>query len=409
MDMSPLVMLTHVCHAAVTEGFLPAAGRLGLPVVLVTDHRLAHLHYFSQTPDYAPLQIIECDVFNPLSVIDALRSAGIRPALVFSNSDHLQTATALVAASFGRPAKDWRVCYAAKNKAAMRERLRELGLPTPWFHSLAPGNALPQDIPWPVIAKPREGVASMDVKLCTDSVDLRDYLDAFWQRHPGRTVLLEAFLEGPLFTLETLSDGERIDAVGGFDVTLSEPPHFIELEARWNGDAFKQGKDKALAQVRAFGVNFGVCHSEFILTTQGPVLVEINYRSIGDGREFMLDRMFNHHWFETILRLHRGEPLALPDATRHHALVRYYVAQQEGRLAAASSDQSLSASSGQSDYRSLRHTGDYIRLSYSNKDYLGILHVVADNEDAMHQALHVAEARLHWDIAAEPAVAGAHL
>lgn len=407
MDISPLVILTHVRHVAVTEGFLPAAHRLGLPVVLVTDHRLDHLHYFSSVTDNAPLQIIECDVFNPLSVIDALRSAGIRPAAVFSNSDHLQTATALVATSFGLPAKDWRICYAAKNKAAMRERLQELGLPTPWFHSLAPGQALPQNTPWPVIAKPREGVASLDVKLCADEPALREHLDAFWQRYPGRTVLLEAFLEGPLFTLETLSDGERVDVVGGFDVSLSEPPHFIELEARWNGDAVKRGRQEALKQVRAFGIGFGVCHSEFILTAQGPVLVEINYRSIGDGREFMLDRMFDRQWFETILRLHRGERLALPGATRDHALVRYYVARQEGRLASASADQSHSAPLGYSNYRSLRQAGDDIRLSYSNKDYLGILHVVADNEDALHDTLHVAEAQLHWDIAAEQASTGA--
>lgn len=407
MDISPLVILTHVRHAAVTEGFLPAAHRLGLPVVLVTDHRLDHLHYFSTVTDNAPLQIIECDVFNPLSVIDALRTAGIRPAAVFSNSDHLQTATALVATSFGLPAKDWRICYAAKNKAAMRERLQELGLPTPWFHSLAPGHALPHDVPWPVIAKPREGVASLDVKLCVDEPTLRDYLDAFWQRYPGRTVLLEAFLEGPLFTLETLSDSERIDVIGGFDVILSKPPHFIELEARWNGDTVRHGKEKALAQIRAFGVGFGVCHSEFILTAQGPVLVEINYRSIGDGREFMLDRIYDQQWFETILRLHRGERLTLPEATREHALVRYYVAQHEGRLATASTDQSHSAPLGDSDYRSLRQAGDDIRLSHSNKDYLGMLHVVAGNEDALRQTLHIAEAQLHWEIAADPALTGA--
>src|ERR1051325_9682938 len=45
-NLSPLVILTPVRHAAVTEGFLPAAHRLGLPVVLLTDHRLEHLEYF---------------------------------------------------------------------------------------------------------------------------------------------------------------------------------------------------------------------------------------------------------------------------------------------------------------------------------------------------------------------------
>lgn len=405
MDTFPLVILTHVRHPAVTEGFLPAAHRLGLPTVLLTDHRMDHLRHFDAHPGDAPAAILECDVFNPLSAIDALRGAGVRPAAVFSNSDHLQASTALVAEGFGLPGKDWRTCYAAKNKAAMRERLRERGLPTPWFHSLAPGATPPPDTPWPVVAKPREGVASMDVSLCADAPALERYLQAFWRRHPGRAVLLEAFIAGPLFTLETLGDGHGIHAIGGFDVTLSAPPHFIELEARWNGPAVTQGKAAALAQVEAFGVGFGICHSEFVLTDDGPVLVEINYRSIGDGREFMLDRMHGSRWFETILRPHLGRPVALPEVVHRHARVEYVVATEEGRVDAASGDRSHCDASSYVDYRALRHEGDTIRLTHSNKDYLGILHAVGDDEARLDDALHAMRSTLHWDIATTEAAA----
>jgi biotin carboxylase len=395
---SPLVILSHVRHAAITEGFLPAAKRLGLPTVMITDHRLDHLEYFSAHPEHAPHHIIECDVFNPLSVIDVLHSAGIQPAAVFSNSDHLQTATALVAEAFALPAKPWRIAYAAKNKAAMRERLRALGLPTPWFASLAPGQAPPAEAPWPLIAKPREGVASLDVQLCDDVGALQQYLLGFWQRYPGRTVLLEEYLHGPLFTLETLSDRRCTQAIGGFDVVLSEPPHFIELEARWNGQTSVQQRQQALAQVLAFGVDFGVCHSEFILTDRGPVLVEINYRSIGDGREFMLDRLFGQRWFETILQLHLGQPLMPLRPAHEHALVRYYLAQEEGRLADASADHTQQHERAHASYRGLRRPGDEIRLSRSNKDYLGVLSVVAETAHDLDHALHTLEPGLHWQI-----------
>lgn len=397
-NLSPLVILTHVCHAAVTDGFLPAAHRLGLPVVLLTDHRLEHLEHFGREPQHAPQQIIECDVFNPLGVIEVLHSAGIRPAAVFSNSDHLQTATALVAEAFGLPGKPWRVCYAAKNKAAMRERLRALDLPTPWFESLLPGQAIPAHAPWPLIAKPREGVASVDVQLCANPAELQHYLHVFWQRHPGRAVLLEEFLQGPLFTLETLSDRRGTQAVGGFDVTLSEPPHFIELEARWNGPAGTRQRQQALAQVLAFGVDFGVCHSEFILTERGPVLVEINYRSIGDGREFMLDRMYGQRWFDTILRLHLGQPLTPLQPSSEHALVRYYVAGEEGRLLQISDDHAQQHERAHAAYRRLRQPGDEIRLSRSNKDYLARLSIVADTEDDLSVALNGIEPTLQWRI-----------
>ena len=396
---SPLVILAHVRHAAITDGFLPAARRLGLPVVLLTDHRLDHLEHFGREPEYAPSRILECDVFNPLSVIDLLHGEGIRPAAVFSNSDHLQTATALVAEAFGLPGKPWRVCYAAKNKAAMRARLQSLGLPTPWHASLLPGQAVPAHAPWPLVAKPREGVASLDVRLCAHAGELQSYLQAFWQRHPGRAVLLEEFMQGPLFTLETLSDRRRTQAVGGFDVTLSEPPHFIELEARWNGPAGTWQRQLALAQVQAFGVDFGVCHSEFILTERGPMLVEINYRSIGDGREFMLDRMFGQCWFDTILRLHLGEPLTPLQPSAEHAMVRYYVAREEGRLVHGSDDRTQQHEGAHVTYRRLRQQGEEIRLSRSNKDYLGALSIVAETEHELGEALRTVEPQLQWQIA----------
>ena len=41
-----------------------------------------------------------------------------------------------MAEAFECPGKDWRLCYAAKNKAAMCERMQRLGLPGPWFQVL---------------------------------------------------------------------------------------------------------------------------------------------------------------------------------------------------------------------------------------------------------------------------------
>ena len=403
MSVKPLVILAHIRHAAIVEGFLPAAHRLNFPVVLVTDHRIDHLEYFAREPACAPQKIIECDVFSPLSVIDALYGAGIRPLAVLSNSDHLQTSAALVAQCFGLPGKDWRVCYATKNKAAMRERLRELGLPTPWFHTLAAGQPMPADAVFPLVAKPREGVSGLDVQMCASQDELHAYTQSFWSRFPNGVVLLEGFLDGPLFSLETLGDGHQACVVGGFDTHLSDPPHFVELESVWNGPFSQCYCQQTLAQVLALGVNFGVCHSEFALTEHGPVLIEVNYRSIGDGCEFMLDRLLGDHWFDWILRLHLGEPLdrtALERelATPRQAMLRFYVADCEGTLLQASESLIEKTPDAYAVYRSLRQSGDDICLSHSNKDYLGILSVVADDQKSLLDTFKAMESHLHWQI-----------
>lgn len=396
----PFVILAPVAHPAILEGFLPAAQRRGLPVVVITDHAQDHRRLLAaSTQCLEPVLVIECDVFNPLAVIEALNSQGLAPAAVFSNSDHLQTATALVAETFGCPGKDWRLCYAAKNKAAMRERMQRLGLAGPWFKVLTPRASVPTDAPWPVVAKPREGVASLDVRLCHDHAELTAYTEQFWQQQPGRALLLEGYMQGPLFTLETLGDGRRLQAIGGFDVALSRPPHFIELAAHWNGELSRAHRATAMAQVAAFGVNFGVCHSEFILTAEGPLLVEINYRSIGDGREFLLDRLLPQGWFDRIVALHLGEPLEDAQPAGAEAAVHYLVADRSGQLAQASPSFNHESEGNWCDYRALYAAGDTLSLSHSNKDYVGVLRLIAPDRASLDQQLHSTLNGLKWVVA----------
>ena len=393
----PFVILAHVAHPAILEGFLPAAHKRGLPIVVITDHAQEHRRLLA-TSHISPdeLHVIECDVFNPLAVVETLNSQGLRPAAVFSNSDHLQTATAMVAEIFECPGKDWRLCYAAKNKAAMRERMQRLGLPGPWFQVITSNSKLPTDAPWPVVAKPREGVASLDVRLCHNAADLAVYCKQFWQQQPDRALLLEAYMEGPLFTLETLGDGRNLQAIGGFDVTLSAPPHFVELAARWNGQLSRAQRAGALAQVAAFGVNFGVCHSEFILTAQGPVLVEINYRSIGDGREFLLDRLLPQGWFDRIVALYLRDSLIDAQPAQAEATVHYLVVDRSGRLDQASASFNVEREGHWCDYRALHNTGDTVTISHSNKDYVGVLRLIAPDEVSLEAQLNSTLNDLKW-------------
>src|SRR5690606_3261574 len=94
---------------SVTRGFLPAAARLGLDVTLLTD-RPGAAHGFGG-------RVVECDVSDFREIVAA---GDGEPAAVFSNSDFLQAPTALAAAYFGLPGKDWRAATRAKNKGLMR-------------------------------------------------------------------------------------------------------------------------------------------------------------------------------------------------------------------------------------------------------------------------------------------------
>ena len=386
----PVVLLATIVHRAVTDGLVPACRRAGFAVVLLSDRPEA----WRATLD-ADVDVIGCDVTNPLAIVAALTDRALTPAALLSNSDHLQTQAAIAAEWFELPGKDWRICLAAKNKSATRARLGRLGLPSPAHRLWAAHEGPPESPGFPLVAKPCEGVASLDVRLCETAAGLLAFRESLGDRQ-ARPLLLEAYLRGALFTLETLGDGCELRAVGGFDVSLSSPPDFIELGARWMDATGCAHREAALSQLRAFGVGFGVCHSEFIATETGPVLVEINYRSIGDGREFLLDRMFGGGWFDAILGLHLGRDLDEVWPTcgpMRAAETLYSVAQSDGPVSGAPAGFELRTEDGWAQYEALRRDGDWLTLTRSNKDYLGALRLLAADAPALARLRHAAIAR----------------
>lgn len=402
--MGEILILAHVPTDSVNLGFIPAAQRLGHPVVLLTDEAGAHRRYFSQPGlDAYPQEIVACDVFNPLAVVDLVSARTARPAAIFSNSDHLQTSTALVAEYFNLPRKDWHITYRAKNKAEMRASLKAHGLGPVWHTVVCDPATLERDldgVPFPCVVKPREGVASQQVSLSRNRAELAAHCAAAWSRQPGQPLLIEEYLAGPLYTLETLGDGEDLVVLGGFQVDLSPPPHFVELAARWGTGLDAPAQAAALEMVRRFGIGFGACHTEFVLTEAGPRLIEINYRSIGDYREFLLEEALGVPLFEIILRLYLGEPLPRIDFASGAAAIRYFPAQSAGRVGEAPQGFERRSDDIRITFTPLRQAGETVSVTHSNKDYLGVLRGTATDAALLEREMDRIGSELAWCVTA---------
>lgn len=402
------VLITHVVNDAVIEGFIPALLKLrhvpDSQLIIITDDKEEHMDALIATPLGAQISILECDVFNPLAIIDTLNNYHILPNLVFSNSDHLQAATAIVAEFFHLPSKDWRHCLVFKDKYLMRKQLHSAYLYQAGYQLLSAKDLHLKNlsINFPLVAKPKQGVASMDVQLCMNKNELLSYCQNFWQSKT-LPILVESYVPGILITLETLGDGERLVAVGGFEVTLTEPPHFVELDAVWNTPLCVQYRERCLSILQDIGVGLGVCHSEFIITPTGEVhLVEINYRSIGDGREFLLHDMAHYPWFDTIVKLHQGISIAEleaefgPLAISTHARVHYITSPQSGTICTAPSPFNKQMQQTTIIHQPLKKQHQTIHITHSNKDYLSRLLAYSDCAKTMNDVLSDAIENLQW-------------
>ncbi|HVV23672.1 MAG TPA: ATP-grasp domain-containing protein [Pseudonocardiaceae bacterium] len=372
---------------SVTQGFLPAAAALGLRVTLLTDQPDAHhAAGAGQVAD-----VVFCAVRDHRALIDQVdRLSGV--AAVFSNSDHLQSQTALAASYFGLPAKDWRAALRSKNKALMRRHLAAVD--PVWSRELAPGSALP-DAPFPCVVKPREGVASEDVVLVADAAELATACQDIWRRRP-EPLVVEEFLTGELRTVETVGDADGPRVLGGFRTTLSPPPYFVERSMVFD-PAPHAGP--VLAQLAALGVGFGACHTEYVVDGDRARIIEVNYRVIGDQCDLLLADLTGIPLFEHILRVHLGEPLPPPaPPTASRARIDYPCAERSGRLVAAPPALDECRDGVRLTYRPLRDIGGYRDLTHTNRDYLGVLRTIGTDQPTVDRVAAEFLAGLRWDV-----------
>jgi hypothetical protein len=372
---------------SVTEGFLPAATALGLRVTLLTDQPDAHAHLPYD-------EIVDCDVRDFRAIVYHVDRTGPYAA-VFSNSDHLQTQTALAARYAGLPAKDWRAALRTKNKARMRAHLTRTGGDHVWSRELAPGAEV-DAVPFPCVVKPREGVASEDVVLVANQAELAAATRDIWRRTPGRPLVVEEFLTGPLHTLETIGDGGGPRVVGGFHTTLSPPPYFIEQSMVWHAEP--PLADGVLKQFAALGAGFGACHTEYIVDGERARLVEVNYRVIGDQCDLLLADLTGLPLFEYILRVHLGESLPPLRPAVGSARLDWRCADRGGTLVAAPPTLDIDREGVRLRYRPLREIGEDRPLTNTNRDYLGVVRTIGHDQAAVDRAAGEFLATRRWDI-----------
>ncbi|MGJ6961284.1 ATP-grasp domain-containing protein [Streptosporangium sp. G11] len=373
---------------SVTDGFLPAARALGCEVTILTDRPERYRD--------SGVEVLGCDVRDARAVIDTVAHHRV-PDAIFSNSDHIQAETALAAAYFGLPGKDWRACVDTKNKALTRRRLAAAGVETVRSTRLAPADPPPADMPFPAVVKPREGVASEDVVLVHDAGELVTAVAAIRDRRPGEALVVEEYLDGPLHTMETLGDGERVRVLGGFRTTLGPLPHFVEERLDWEPPP---GREHVLRALEALRVGFGACHTEYVMTPAGPRIVEVNYRVIGDHCDFLLASMLDAPLFELVLRVHLGAESKLPGRAEGHATALSLVADRPGTVVKAPG--TVVPAPGDPVriwHRPLLAVGDRIDLSNTNRDYMGIVRAIGPDRARVDAAVAAFTAENPWVIA----------
>lgn len=272
-------------------------------------HRFSFLtrdlhHYLraSATPQEHPLlgadNILTADTNDATGLTAHLN--GLHDALQFdgvlTSCDYYLPTVAAVAEAFGLPGPGREAVTAACRKDLTRHQLARSGVPGPAFAVESGWPAIDRaatGIGYPLVVKPVDLCGGMFVRRVADAAQLREAvheIDSFPVNARGQCrpaqVLLEELLDGPEFSVETVTARGRTTVLGVTDKSTAGDPWFVEtghmFPAAIEPDLATAIGEVATAALEALGLDNTVAHTEVKLTSAGPRLVEVNPRPAGN-------------------------------------------------------------------------------------------------------------------------------
>ena len=274
-----------------TAGYREAAKRINAEIIVASegDNSLVDNQSVGLRVDFQ-------DLFGSLDTIKRFHSLNPFDGVLGTDDSALELA-AFVATSLKLPGNQPDSIKAGVRKDLSREIQLNAGLPTPWFHCVDLRNLplldLPDDIPYPCIAKPVTLSASRGVirannkkELLAALIRIRRIIESAGSQHPlfglieeyipGEEYVVEGFLfeEG---AWETLAIFSKPDYMSGpfFEETIYVSSSTLDIE-------IERGLiDLVHSACRSYGLRHGPVHAECRINDRGTWLIELAPRTIG--------------------------------------------------------------------------------------------------------------------------------
>ena len=139
---------------------------------------------------------------------------------------------------------------------------------------------------FPVIIKPRDAFSSRGVYKINKFEDLSKYLAESRSYASNGDVLIEEFLEGKEYSVETLTWHGVTTIIQYTEKIITPYPNTVEMGHIQPADLTENEKEGiktvVISGINSLGIDNSAAHSEVMLTSAGPKIIEIGARLGGD-------------------------------------------------------------------------------------------------------------------------------
>ena len=268
-----------------------AGGTYQLPLIRSLKKRGIHVTLFDGS-EVAPgfLESDEgqvLDISDPALVLEAAKELNIIGLASIVNEATV-VSVAFSATHFKMPSISEETAHKCTNKILMRESFLNSKMLIPVFFEADSMHGVRRSldkIGFPAIIKPVDSSGSRGVMRIDDLSFIESAAKFAMSESRLGYVIVESFLDGPEFTVETFSENGEIVVLGFSQKKRVDFPACVSIELQYfpyrQHPFGVQIVSAAIQAIHSVGLSRGPAHIEVILTSKGPVVVEIAARGGG--------------------------------------------------------------------------------------------------------------------------------
>ena len=325
------------------------ASELQVPAIITAQEMGLQVISLDMNPDSVGFKI-QGVIYEVISTLDkeAVLEAAKRykiDAITTICADFAMNTVAYVAETLQLPGISVKAAYTATNKAALRRRLAEHGIPIPKFARTCNKKEFLEAIQKfdnKVVVKAVDNAGSKGIIMIDNLHNLDEVSKAYDYcvpfSHTGE-ILIEEFMEGPEVCVETLSVNGQCYPIQITDQLHKEPPFFTD--SGYNQPSLLDEETQEKIREVAIATNIAVENyngsscTEIIITKDGPKIVEIGPRLAGDYMTtHLVPLSCGVDMVKAVINIALGESVDVEKKFNKGSCIRYYMKPTIGKIIA---------------------------------------------------------------------------
>ena len=269
-----------------------AAGPLQLPAILTAKSMGHRVVVADGNPgavglQYADLPVV-IDIRNPKECLKIAQREKIAGVLAICSEVSLK-GIALINETMGLFGVNSEQIERSTNKVRMREAFKQNGVPSPESYqcrtiedAILAAKSLGENI----IIKPSIAMGSRGIFHLRSHLGLVEAFQRAKSISKNGEVLVEEFVDGPEFSVETLTWNKHTEVIAITDKITTGSPYWVEMghtqPSEFPENVQSKLKKITIAGINALGLDWCAGHTEIKLSSKGPSIIEIGPRLGGD-------------------------------------------------------------------------------------------------------------------------------